>query len=98
MVRDSDMTTKPMWNSGLKQLLLDAPDSQMDASMKSFIQKWPDPPTSLHVLEVLDRIIFAALASGFVVRLMQVLYDDACKREGTTHESNVSLAIWRENP
>ncbi len=92
------MTTEPLWNADLKQLMMSAPDSQMDASMKPLIEKWSDPPTSLQILEVLDKTIFAALASGFVVTLMQMLYEEALQIEGTTHDANVPLATWRENP
>lgn len=79
----------------LKQMLLTAPDTQLDSCMFPLIEKWDDEPTSLQILEVLDQCIFSALASGFVVGLLQTLYDAACKREGKTHEDNVPFATWR---
>ena len=82
--------------SPLSELLLTAPDSQLDASMKPLIKQWSDPPSALQVLEVLDHCIHGALASGFVVAVLQVEYDVALKREGKTHQDMVPLATWRD--
>ena len=81
----------------LVEALLQAPDSQLDAEMKPYIEKWDDPPTALQVLEVVDHCIHAALASGFVVSLLQGIYDARCKAEGVTHEHCVALATWRNH-
>lgn len=79
----------------IKDMLLKAPSGQLDPSMFPLIQKWDDPPTSLQLLEVLDKCIFSALASGFVVTVLQGLYEEALVREGKTHSDNESLAAWR---
>ena len=76
--------------------LLRAPDHELDAQMKPLIEKWSEPPTALQVLEVLDYTIHGALASGFVVAVLQALYDIRCKEEGTTHEEVEKLAEWRK--
>jgi hypothetical protein len=82
--------------SDLKKILLSAPDTQLDKQMFPLIEKWDEPnATSLQILEVLDQCIFASLASGFVVNLLQTLYDVALKNEGKTHEQNAPLATWR---
>jgi hypothetical protein len=75
--------------------LLKAPDRQLDAQMKPLIEKWSDPPTALQVLEVLDYCIHGSLASGFVVSVLQILYDMRCKAEGVTHEQLEPQATWR---
>lgn len=75
--------------------LMKAPDSQLDAAMKPKIAAWSDPPTALQILEVLDACIHGSLASGFVVRLLQMMYDDARKTEGKTHEEIAKDATWR---
>jgi len=82
--------------AAIKAKLQEASDRQLDASMFPLIQKWDNPPTSLQVLEVLDQCIYASLASGFVVELLQIMYDDRLKAEGKTHEQNVPLATWRK--
>ena len=81
----------------IKDILMQASDSQMDASMKPLIQKWSEPePTPLQVLEVLDHCIFGGLASGFVVTALQSIYDTRCKETGTAHEAVEKLAAWRQ--
>ena len=78
-----------------RQYLLSAPDSQLDAQMKPYIEKWGTLPKTLEILEVLDYVIHGSLASGFVVTLLQVLLDQAIERVGTTYEAVVALASWR---
>ncbi len=81
----------------IKDLLLKAPDGQLDASQKPLIEKWDDfNPSSLSILEVLDNCIWGSLASGFTVNLLQELYDKRLKIENTTHEENVKFAHWRK--
>ncbi len=80
----------------MKNVLLGAPDSQLDAAMKPLITKWDEPsPTSIQVLEVLDHCIHGSLASGFVITVLQNLYQSCLTAEGKTHEQNLSAATWR---
>lgn len=82
--------------NSLKEHLLTAPDDQIDKSMFPLIKKWDDAPTSIQILEVLDNCIYASLASGFVVTLLQTLYTTALANEGKKHEANLPLAAaWR---
>lgn len=78
-----------------KTLLLSAPDGQLDACMRPYIEKWDTPARAIQILEVLDLCIYGALASDFAVRLLQMLYDEALSTEKTTHEEVVKLAVWR---
>jgi hypothetical protein len=80
----------------LTDLLLKASVTQLDDQMKPLIEKWSDPPTALQVLEVLDRCVEGALASGFVVAVLQAVYDTRCKADGITHEELVKQATWRK--
>lgn len=75
--------------------LLEMPDSQIDASMQKLIRSWSEPPKAIEVLEVLDKCINGSLSSGLVVRVLQMLYDTRCKKEGTTHDECVKKATWR---
>jgi hypothetical protein len=79
----------------MKETLLQAPDSQLDSSIKPLIEKWSNPPAALQVLEVLDHCIHSALASGLVVSLLQNFYAERCNAEGTTHQALEPLAVWR---
>lgn len=76
--------------------LLSAPDSQLDASMKTLIESWSSPPTPLQVLAVLDQCVHGSLASGVVISLLQIFYHEALKDAKTTHEEVIKLAVWRQ--
>lgn len=76
--------------------LLAAPDSQLDARMKPYIEKWDKPAKAIQVLEVLDYCVNGSLASGIVVRVLEVLLGDAIKREGTSYAVVVEQATWRQ--
>ncbi len=77
-------------------LLKTAPPSQLDPSMVALVNQWGEPPTSLQILEVLDRVIYGALASDLVVDALNILYEVALENEGKTHDEVVPLAIWRD--
>ena len=79
----------------LFKLLLEAPSSQLAASMKPLISAWGDSPKAIQVLEVVDKCIFSSLASGFMMKVLQMTYEECLKAEGITHESLVPLATWR---
>lgn len=89
-----------MSNNDIREIFLQAPESQLDPEMKPLIEKWNSPsPTALQVLEVLDKCIFCSLASGFVVSALQALYEGCLKKDGMTHEEAEKLATWRgSNP
>lgn len=80
----------------LKATLLNAPDKELDASMKPLIEKWSNPPKPIELLEVIDKCIFGSLSSGFVLRILQVIYDVECANNNTTHEEVVKGATWRK--
>lgn len=86
-----------MFNESLRQMLLAAPDSQLDASMFPLIQSWHQPPTALQILEVLDKCVFSSLASGFVITLLEMLYEDALKTKGLNRDTVEAQATWRKN-
>lgn len=77
------------------QLLLDAPDGQLDECIKPKIREWSDPPTALQILEVLDQCVHASLCSGFVITVFETLLKKAIESEGTTYNDVVSKATWR---
>jgi hypothetical protein len=80
-----------------KDMLLSAPDSQLDQSMRELIMVWDDEPTSLQILEVLDKVIYSALGSDFVVTMLQIFLETTMAKENTTLEKIVPGAYWRAN-
>ena len=80
----------------LKNLLLQASDDQLDASMFPLIEKWDDKgPTPIQVLEVLDKCARYSLASGFTMQTLGVVYELTLADYNTTHDEVVKQATWR---
>jgi len=79
----------------LKQLMLEAPEEQLDRSMIPLIEQWDQQPRAIQILEVVDKCIHYGLASGFVVASLQVMLDNAIANEQTTLEQLEPLAVWR---
>lgn len=79
----------------MKQQLLSAPETQISEYIKSHIIKWDEPATALQILETLDKSIHTAEVSGFVVKVLELLLNNAIAYESTTYEDIVKLAYWR---
>jgi len=83
----------------LKEMLLSGPDdphAPVDPLLKELIRKWDEPePSALQVLHVLDMAVHGALASDFVISVLQIVYNTRLSKEGKTHEQLVPLATWR---
>jgi hypothetical protein len=84
--------------SVLKDHLLKAPEEHLAKSVKPLIEKWDHQETALQVLEVLDLCIHGALASTFVIQILQSLYDAALNNECTSHDETIEFALWRTEP
>ena len=79
------------------ELLLVAPEDQLDPSMLPLIEKWDRPiPKAVQVLEVLDKCMFCSLCTDFVIGVFQTIYDNALENEKTTHAEIEKLAVWRD--
>lgn len=81
----------------IAEVLLTAPETQLDGSMKPLIAAWSVPPTPLEILHVLDQCVYGSLASTMIMRPLNMAYDDALQRTGETHDQMVALAAWRQN-
>jgi hypothetical protein len=80
----------------MKDLLQAAPDSQMDISLKNSISKWSETPKSIEVLETLDHCVRYSSGSDFVVKVLNIILDQAIKSENTDYDAVVSKATWRQ--
>lgn len=81
----------------LKEILLQALESQLDPSVQNLIQSWDDTPKAIQVLEALDQCVRYSSGSGFVVIFLHYILEDSIKQENTTYEEIVKLATWRQN-
>ena len=80
----------------LKNLLLQASDDQLDASVFPLIEKWDDKgPTPIQVLEVLDKCTQHSLASGPTMQLLGTVYELTLADYNMTHDEVVKQATWR---
>lgn len=79
------------------QVLMSAPDSELDAQAKELIKEWDECPKALQILKVLDVCAYAALASDTAMTVLDIMYKTALKAEGMTHDDAVKLATWRTN-
>lgn len=80
----------------LKDLFINAPETQIDKVLRDKIMEWPDNPSALQILEVLDQGVHGSLCSAFVINLLDIVYKKAIHIEGTTHEEVVKKATWRK--
>ena len=80
----------------LKQLLLDAPDDQIDAGARQSIATWSEPPKALEIFRTLDECVYGAMTSGFVVQVLETMLVVQSKEENLTRAQLEELAIWRE--
>jgi hypothetical protein len=79
----------------LKDVLLTAPESQLDPSMVELVRQWSTPPRAIQVLEVLDFCVQGGLASRVVMLALDFELEDALGREAMTREELVKYALWR---
>jgi hypothetical protein len=84
--------------AAIKENLLRLSDSSLDISMIQLVKNWSSPFKAIEILEVLDKSIFEALASGSVIKILEILLNDALKLENLTHDELVIHAHWRNNP
>ena len=80
----------------LKQLLLDAPEDQIDAGARQSIATWSEPPKALEIFRTLDECVYSAMTSGFVVQVLETMLVVQSKEENLTRAQLEELAIWRE--
>ncbi len=82
-------------NVTLKEMLLHQSEASFDSVLKPIVAEWPDEPTPLQILEVLDKCIHGGLASGIVISILQNVYDVECRKRNITHEAVAANATWR---
>ena len=82
--------------TNLTELLLTAPDEQLDARMKPLIKKWSSPPKSIEVLEVLDRCVHSSHASKLAIQVLETVLQESLDKEKITYDNCVENAHWRK--
>jgi hypothetical protein len=81
--------------TNLIELLLVAPEDQLDPSVRSLIEKWNRPmPKAVQVLEVLYKCVFSSRCSDFVVGTLETIYERALENENVTRAEIEKLVAW----
>lgn len=80
----------------LKKIILEAPDTQLDAAVKATVQEWSDEPTAIQILKSIDFAVYGGGASGFCMTLFESLLSVALETEGIDYETAVAGAVWRD--
>lgn len=80
----------------LKQLLLDAPKDQIDAGARQSIATWSEPPKALEIFRTLDECVYGAMASGFVIQVLETMLTVQSQEENLTRAQLEEQAVWRE--
>ncbi len=81
----------------LKQLLLLAPKGHIDPAAMKTIKEWDKNPKAIQILKTLDICVHSGLASGFVIHVLEQMFNKALKKEKTTYEEVVKEATWRKS-
>lgn len=73
-------------------------DQTIDPSTFETFNKWHDPPLAVEILEMLDKCVYNALCSDFVIFIMRFELEKAIERENTSYEDVVKIAnsTWRK--
>lgn len=64
-----------------------ASERELSPSLVEEMERWGTPPKALEILYLLDMNAYFALSSGFVTKILIMLYDEAVASEGTTDEA-----------
>ncbi len=81
--------------STIAPLLLNLSDQALDPKAKELIRAWQPTPLALEILRTLDLCVHGSLCDGFTIKVLEILLNEACDKEGTTYEEVVGKATWR---
>ena len=82
---------------GIKNNFANLSDASLDAKMIELIKNWSIPFKAIEILEVLDKSIHGALASGDIINIFQIMLNRALKNENITHDELIKQADWRKS-
>ena len=81
----------------LRDLLLQAPNNELDSVAKVWISKWGDKPDPASILYVLDMCVNGSLCTDFCITVMDAMLKEVIREENTTMEEVVKNAHWRND-
>lgn len=88
--------THPIITKDFVDHLLKAPDRELDASTFKFIYEWKKYVDSVDILYILDICARYSLASGFMMKTLDLLLQETAKLEGKSlMDVYVVAECWR---
>lgn len=84
-------------NEDIIKTLLKLSGDALDDKIKVLIRNWNFNPSSLQILEVLDKCVYDSLCNSFCVNVFEILLDNKIKEENTTYDEVVKKAFWRNS-
>lgn len=78
----------------LVDLILEAPDSQLDESVFNDIKGWNLEPSALDILFILDKIVYFSLGSEFTVSMFGMVLAQAMIEEDIDMDELTSQRNW----
>lgn len=82
--------------SKLHDILLRAPESELNKKARNSVLAWSKPPKAIEVLHTLNQCVQGRLASGLAVKVLQVLLDDQMLAEKVTRDELLEQNVWRK--
>lgn len=78
-------------------LILEAPEGQLDPSLIPYIEAWNSEPSAFDILTLLDKMVYGCLASEFTILLFEELLRQAVTEEDTTIDEIFKLRKANES-
>lgn len=79
-----------------KYLFSNAPNDQIDETLKDRIKEWDEIPKAIQVLQMLDYAVMYSLASEFGISVLEMALKVSLENEGLTIHDLLNQAWWRD--
>ena len=79
-----------------KILFLNAPNDQIDDTLKERIREWGDVPKAIELFQALDYANMYSLGSDFAISVIDIAFKLAVENEKIDIETLLNQAWWRD--
>lgn len=79
-----------------KILFLNAPNDQIDDTLKERIREWGDVPKAIELFQALDYATMYSLGSEFAISVIDVAFKLAMELEQVDIQTLLTQAWWRD--
>ena len=79
-----------------KYLFSNAPNDQIDETLKDRIKEWNEIPKAIEILQMLDYAVMYSLASEFAISVLEMALKVSLENENLTINDLLPQAWWRD--